>query len=129
METPSDRVTPFPVLVTRTVTLGAVLWTLSIVFFVVQIIAQAASSRPYSLATNLISDLGNTACGPAVCSPLHTLVRLGTQESCRCPYETFMALSPLASPQVTSIGQLPKVVFVPTNHVHETLPEALVVFA
>jgi hypothetical membrane protein len=40
----------------------------------VQAIAQAASARPFSLATNLISDLGDTACGPALCSPLHPLV-------------------------------------------------------
>ena len=61
----------FPAVITRTVIFGAVLWALSIVFFVGQAIAQAASTRPYSLATNLISDLGNTACGPAICSPLH----------------------------------------------------------
>lgn len=54
--------------------LGAVGWALSIAFFVVQAIAQAASARPFSLATNLISDLGNTACGSAVCSPLHNLM-------------------------------------------------------
>ena len=50
---------------------GAACWTLSIVFFVGQAIAQAASARPYSLATNLISDLGNTSCGPDICSPFH----------------------------------------------------------
>ena len=43
-------------------------------FFVVQAIAQAATTRPYSLTTNLISDLGNTACGPDLCSPLHGLM-------------------------------------------------------
>ena len=40
----------------------------------VQAIAQAASARPYSLTTNLISDLGNSGCGPAICSPLHGLI-------------------------------------------------------
>lgn len=63
----------------RRVALGAVYWTLSAVFFAGQAIAQAASTRPYSLLTNAISDLGVTACGPFsagayhtdVCSPLH----------------------------------------------------------
>lgn len=54
--------------------IGACAWTLSIAFFIVQAIAQAASSRPFSLKTNLISDLGNTQCGVEICSPLHGLV-------------------------------------------------------
>jgi hypothetical membrane protein len=67
--------TRFPAAVTgRAVAIGATLWTLSIVFFAAQAIAQAASARPYSPVTNLISDLGNTACGPTICSPLHGLV-------------------------------------------------------
>lgn len=53
---------------------GAAGWALSVVFFVVQGIAQAAFVPPYDMATNLISDLGNTACGSAVCSPLHGVV-------------------------------------------------------
>ena len=61
----------FPAVVGPDVIVGGVLWTASIVFFVGQAIAQAASTRPFDLATNLISDLGNTACGPAICSPLH----------------------------------------------------------
>ena len=65
---------PFPAVTNRLVVVGAVLWVLSVLFFVDQAIAQAASARPFSLATNLISDLGNTACGPAVCSPLHAFV-------------------------------------------------------
>jgi hypothetical membrane protein len=71
----------FPAVVTRQVILGAACWALSIALFVVQAIVQAASARPYSLATNLISDLGITACGPYsaashadVCSPLHGLM-------------------------------------------------------
>ncbi|HYL08870.1 MAG TPA: DUF998 domain-containing protein [Candidatus Udaeobacter sp.] len=56
---------------TRIVVIGAAAWALSAVYFVNQAIAQAASARLYSLATNVISDLGNTACGHAVCSPLH----------------------------------------------------------
>ena len=43
-------------------------------FFVVQAIAQGNTTRPYSLTTNLISDLGNTACGRDLCSPLHGLM-------------------------------------------------------
>jgi hypothetical membrane protein len=69
---PSSRT--FPAVMTRTVVFGAVLWTLSMVFFVDQVIVQLASARPYDLATNLISDLGNSACGPAICSPLHAFM-------------------------------------------------------
>lgn len=62
--------------------LGATCWALSIGFFVVQAVAQAATTRPYSLVTNYISDLGSTSCGTLalpghhldVCSPLHQLV-------------------------------------------------------
>lgn len=68
------KVKVFPVRVTPGVIVGAVAWTLSIVFFIVQGVVQAASARPFSLSTRLISDLGNTACGPAVCSPLHDLM-------------------------------------------------------
>jgi hypothetical membrane protein len=58
---------------------GAAAWVLTVVFFVAQAAAQAASTAPYSLARNYISDLGNTGCGPftlgayheQVCSPLH----------------------------------------------------------
>jgi hypothetical membrane protein len=64
---------------TKQVVFGAACWTLSVVFFVNQAIVQAATTRPYSLTANLISDLGITACGPFsnggyhvdVCSPLH----------------------------------------------------------
>ena len=78
--------TMFPAATPRAVVLGAVLWVLSSAFFVDQLIAQAASARPYSMATNLISDLGVTACGPAVCSPLHgfmkaTFVAVGRRPS------------------------------------------------
>jgi hypothetical membrane protein len=47
----------------RAVTLGGVCWILTLVFFVGQGVAQAAWRTPYSLLTNSISDLGNTACG------------------------------------------------------------------
>jgi hypothetical membrane protein len=68
------KVTVFPASITPVVIMGAGCWTVSIAFFVVQAIVQAASARPFSFTTNLISDLGNTACGPAVCSPLHDLM-------------------------------------------------------
>jgi hypothetical membrane protein len=74
-------VNEFPVAVTRPVILGAACWALTVAFFVDQAIVQAATTRPYSLATNFISDLGSTVCGPsvagshvAVCSPLHGLM-------------------------------------------------------
>ncbi|MEO7675105.1 MAG: DUF998 domain-containing protein [Pyrinomonadaceae bacterium] len=63
---------------------GGLVWMCAIQFFVAQIIAQAAWTTPFSLATNYISDLGNTACadyptagGMAyVCSQLHFLMNL-----------------------------------------------------
>jgi hypothetical membrane protein len=74
----------------RAVTLGAVCWILTLEFFAGQAVAQAAWRTPYSLVTNSISDLGNTACGtwpPAsvnlkslglsaqyICSPRHTVM-------------------------------------------------------
>jgi hypothetical membrane protein len=69
----------FPASVDGWVVAGAAAWALTVVFFVAQAVAQAASTAPYSLARNYISDLGNTACGPftlgayheQVCSPLH----------------------------------------------------------
>lgn len=64
----------FPAQLSPWIVAGAAAWTASVVFFIVQAIAQAASARPFSLTTNLISDLGNTSCGPAVCSPLYLLV-------------------------------------------------------
>jgi hypothetical membrane protein len=76
----------------RAVTLGAVLWILTLEFFAGQAVAQAAWRTPYSLLTNSISDLGNTACGtwpPAsvnlkslglsaqyICSPQHTVMNV-----------------------------------------------------
>jgi hypothetical membrane protein len=64
----------FPISRTNRVVAGALAWAASVIFFVVQVIAQLAFRRPYSLATDKISDLGNTACGPHICSPLHPLV-------------------------------------------------------
>ena len=69
----------FPASADRQVALGAACWVLTVVFFIGQAVAQAASTVPYSLAGNYISDLGNTACGTFtqgayradVCSPLH----------------------------------------------------------
>jgi hypothetical membrane protein len=75
------------------VTFGAICWILTLEFFVGQAIAQAAWKTPYSLLTNSLSDLGNTACGywPAglahqasglglsasyVCSPLHSVMNI-----------------------------------------------------
>lgn len=64
----------------RSSLLGSVFWILSIQYFIVQVVAAAAWSRPYSLAHNTISDLGNSACGPYrqmfVCSPSHGFMNL-----------------------------------------------------
>jgi hypothetical membrane protein len=59
---------------------GAILWLLSIQYYVVQIITANdwAGSNSYSWANNTISDLANTHCGMygdrLVCSPLHMLM-------------------------------------------------------
>jgi hypothetical membrane protein len=55
--------------------IGGLLWALTLVFFVGQVITQSAWPS-FSLLDNHVSDLGNTACGPwlayaYVCSPLH----------------------------------------------------------
>jgi hypothetical membrane protein len=62
----------------RTIRRGAIIWTLAIQFFIVQVIVQAAWTTPFSLMANYISDLGNTTCAPYpvdsnmyVCSPWH----------------------------------------------------------
>ncbi|MGH7919239.1 MAG: DUF998 domain-containing protein [Candidatus Dormibacteraceae bacterium] len=47
---------------------------LELQYWVVQAIAERAWALPYSLRLNYISDLGSTACGPAVCSPLAPLM-------------------------------------------------------
>ena len=66
------------------VTAGAVCLILTAVFFPGQFIAQAAVTKPYSVITNYISDLGATTCEPfsfgtfhvSVCSPLHTVMNV-----------------------------------------------------
>ncbi len=72
--TPPPLPARFPAVLSRGVVVGGALWAASAVFFAAQAVAQAASTVPYSLATNLIGDLGNTACSPGVCSPLNALV-------------------------------------------------------
>ena len=42
---------------------GGAAWVLTLLYFVGQIVAQAAWTTPYSLIDNRVSDLGNTACG------------------------------------------------------------------
>jgi hypothetical membrane protein len=59
-------------------TLGSVLWLLCFQYFVAEQIARLASRAPYSVARNVISDLGAVRCvvstADAVCSPLHWLM-------------------------------------------------------
>src|SRR5215213_4202882 len=64
-------------------TAAGVIWVCAAQFFLAQVIAQSRWTTPFSLATNYISDLGNTTCGlyPAVtgkyvCSPWHTLMNV-----------------------------------------------------
>ena len=58
--------------------LGALAWLLAAQFFVAQVVIASAWHVPFRLKTRVISDLGNTACGPypngsspVVCSPWH----------------------------------------------------------
>jgi hypothetical membrane protein len=56
------------------------LWVLCIQYFVVQIVCASAWRSSYSWRDNVISDLGNTACGDYhgrfVCSPWHPLMNV-----------------------------------------------------
>ena len=58
--------------------LGPLVWALSIQYFVAQAVVAHAWHTPFSLRHNVISDLGNTACGlyvqRYVCSPQHGLM-------------------------------------------------------
>ena len=61
---------------------GAAAWILTLQFFLVQGIVQAAWTTPFSLAHNMISDLARETCGPLprapgidfACSPWHALM-------------------------------------------------------
>jgi hypothetical membrane protein len=57
---------------------GPAIFMLSVLYLLAQLVVARAWSPPYSFATNLISDLGNTACGryhaSYVCSPRHALM-------------------------------------------------------
>lgn len=58
--------------------LGPLIWVLCVQYFAAQIVVASAWQTPFSLAKNVISDLGNTACGQYagryVCSPDHSLM-------------------------------------------------------
>jgi hypothetical membrane protein len=58
---------------------GGAFWMLTLLYFIGQLVAQAAWRTPYSLIDNRVSDLGNTECGRTlantyICSPLHTVM-------------------------------------------------------
>ena len=60
---------------------AGVVWICAAQFFVAQMVVQSRWTTPFSLATNFISDLGNTKCGPYpaaggayVCSPWYALM-------------------------------------------------------
>jgi hypothetical protein len=58
--------------------LGGISWVLTLLYFVDQIVAQAAWTTALQPHDNRVSDLGSTACGTTVantyiCSPLHTV--------------------------------------------------------
>jgi hypothetical membrane protein len=65
------------------VTTAGIIWICAAQFFVAQVVAQSRWTTPFSLATNYISDLGNTTCGfnsqaagVYVCSPWHILMNM-----------------------------------------------------
>jgi hypothetical membrane protein len=67
----------------NSVAAGGIIWVCAVQFFVAQGVVQSRWTTPFSLATNYISDLGNTTCGPYpalggpyVCSPWHTLMNV-----------------------------------------------------
>jgi hypothetical membrane protein len=62
----------------RAVRTGAIAWVLAVQFFITQVVVAPAWPRPFSLANDYISDLGNTVCQSypvgvdrLVCSPWH----------------------------------------------------------
>ena len=62
---------------------GAITWMLAVQFFVTQVVVASVWTRPFSLKSDYISDLGNTLCGayPAgsaniVCSPWHLAMNI-----------------------------------------------------
>jgi hypothetical membrane protein len=60
---------------------GGAAWLLTLLYFIGQIVAQAAWRTAYSLIDNRVSDLGNTACGRTIantfiCSPLHAVMNV-----------------------------------------------------
>jgi hypothetical membrane protein len=60
---------------------GGAAWVLTALYFIGQIVAQAAWTTSYSLLDNRVSHLGSTACGRTVantliCSPLHAVMNL-----------------------------------------------------
>jgi hypothetical membrane protein len=60
---------------------GGAAWVLTALYFIGQIVAQAAWTTSYSLIDYRVSDLGSTACGRTVantliCSPLHAVMNL-----------------------------------------------------
>lgn len=65
----------------RSVKVGAAVWVAATLqFFAVMLIVQLGWKRPYSWASNNISDLGNVHCGDFdgryICSPLHDLMNI-----------------------------------------------------
>jgi hypothetical membrane protein len=79
---PQLQTPDFPAARTWPVAAGGACWSLLLVFFVGQAVAQAAVAAPFSLVDNNISDLGATTCGPLaigdyraeVCSPWHPVM-------------------------------------------------------
>jgi len=57
---------------------GPIIWILCVQYYIAQVVVAAAWTNPFSLSANVISDLGNSACGlysgRLVCSPFHGLM-------------------------------------------------------
>ena len=72
----------------RQLATAGIVWMSAAQFFVAQAVTQSRWTTPFSLATNYISDLGNTECAPYprgsdnfVCSPWHAAMN-AWGESC-----------------------------------------------
>lgn len=55
-------------------TVAAIAWTLTFAYLAVELVTAVAWKTGYSFRYDTISDLGVTACTPALCSPLHLLM-------------------------------------------------------
>lgn len=95
--------------------LGALAWIVTLQFFVVQGVVQAAWTTPFSLAHNMISDLARVTCGPlyrapgidVACSPWHALMNASIiLNGILIPAGAYLTRSALPAQRLMSIALL-----------------------